>query len=69
MLASVPVAAAATAAAEIAADAEGGKVAAAAAICAVFVDDEEGFIRPSSSRIGRVELTVAVEPSVCGGCC
>lgn len=70
MLASVPVAAAATAAADIAADAEGGKV--ATAIDAVFTDedDEDGFIKDSSSKIARLELAVPAEPCrVCWGGC
>lgn len=70
MLASVPVAAAATAAADIAADAEGGKV--AAAIDAVFTDedDEDGFIKDSSSKIARLELAAPAEPCrVCWGGC
>lgn len=69
MLASVPVAAAATAAADITADAEGGKV--AAAIGAVFTEEdaEVGFIIASSSRTTRLELPVPAEPSACcGGC-
>lgn len=57
-------AAAATAAADITAEAEGGKVA------DVVEADEEGFTMPSSSRIDRLELAlVAAEPSVCCGCC
>lgn len=70
MLANVPVAAAATAAADITADAEGGKV--AAAIDAVFTDedDEDGFINDSSSNIARLELAVPAEPCrVCWGGC
>lgn len=50
ILASVPVAAAATAAAEIAADAEDGNVAAAATVAAVTPEDDViGFIALSSS--------------------
>lgn len=64
ILAKVPVAAAATAAADITAEAAGGKVA------DVVEADEEGFTMPSSSRIDRLELAlVAAEPSVCCGCC
>lgn len=50
MLARVPVVAAATAAAEMAADAEGGKVLVAATVAAVTpVDEDNGFITLSSS--------------------
>lgn len=60
MVASVPVVAAATAAADIAAEAVGGKVAAGAVFGATFTVG--GFNKPSSSRIDRLELP---EPSIC----
>lgn len=66
----VPVAAA-TVAADIAVEAEGGKVEDVAVGCTAFIveADEEDLMITSSSRIDRLELLPApARPCVCCGC-